>query len=591
MAAPDDYDAVVIGSGFGGAVTACRLAEAGYRVLVLERGFRWGPSRGYRDECDQAGQRRDSDVMPFPRRGRDAWLWDHKHPERSSGWIDFRDFPFMAVAQGAGVGGGSLIYANVVIDADPKSFDEGWPRGINWWQELRPYYEKVGSMLELQKVPEKQRSERLKLLKEAADRSNLTDRFRLLDLAVRFDDKLSYDSSQRPDPMKSVREMNRYGAWQGTCAHLGNCDIGCEVGAKNTLDKNYLFVAEKKGAEIRPRHLVRCIEPGRDGYRVHFDRIEKGRFEAGSVSGRIVVVAAGSLGSTELLLRCKEQYRTLPKLSACLGRNWSSNGDFATPTFHFFRRNLYHGRGVAFAGSINFLDGGPYAAGAPHQQRPGFNIEDGGFPHQAVGALIRHMAMNRGTDVRLRHKIIHLTVRILVAVHDAVHRASESPPLRPLRRVLQWANPFNRLMPWVAQGQDAANGVLSLKDGELSLEWPYETSKDVINRTYEMHKKLAHATRGTVLPPITWTWFHSLITPHPLGGCNMGSDAEHAVVNHKGEVFGYERLYVADGSIVPEAIGVNPAKTIAALAERISEHIKKDYPLSAGHIEVGPSGQ
>lgn len=589
MADQHDYDVVVIGSGFGGAVTACRLAEAGYRVLVLERGFRWGPRRGYRDECDRAGERPDPDVMPFPRRGGDAWLWDHKHPERSSGWIDFRDFPRMAVAQGAGVGGGSLIYASVVIDADPKSFDEGWPEGIRWWQELQPYYEKVASMLELRQVPEAQRSERLKLLQEAAERNNWADRFRLVDLAVRFDDRLTYDSSQRPDPLKSMRERNSHGAWQGTCAHLGNCDIGCDVGAKNTLDKNYLFVAERNGAEVRPGHLVRCIEPEGEGYRVHFDRIEGGRFDAGRVSARIVVVAAGSLGSTELLLRCKEQYRTLPDLSSFLGRNWSSNGDFATPTFHFFRRNLYHGRGVAFAGSINFLDGGPDAAESPHRRGPGFNIEDGGFPHQAVGALIRHLAMNRGTDVGLRHELIHLTVRILAAVYAAMHRVTESPLLRPLRGALQWANPFNRLMPWVAQGQDAANGVLSLEDGELSLDWPWEASKLVIDRIYETHKKLARATGGLVLPPITWTWFHSLITPHPLGGCNMGSDAEHAVVDHKGAAFGYERLYVADGAIVPEAIGVNPAKTIAALAERISEHIKKDHPLH-GLGEAGPGG-
>jgi len=581
MADRHDYDAVVIGSGFGGAVTACRLAQGGYKVLILERGHRWGPNRGYRDECDREGKRPDADVMPFPRGSRDAWLWDHKHPERSSGWIDFRDFPYMDVLQGAGVGGGSLIYANVSIDADPTSFDEGWPEGINWWQELQPYYKEVGYMLELQKVPRAQWSERLKLLKESADRNQWGDRFRLVDLAVQFDDKLAYDSSQRPDPTRSVRKTNDHGAWQGTCAHLGNCDIGCEVGARNTLDKNYLFVAEKNRAEVRPRHVVRSIEPEGDGYRVHFDRIEEGRFEPGSVSGRIVIVAAGSLGSTELLLRCKEQYRTLPKLSSCLGRNWSSNGDFATPTFHFFRKNLYHGRGVAFAGSINFLDGGTATAGTPARQRPRFNIEEGGFPHQVVGALIRHLAMNRGVNVGLRHKLIHLTMKILAAVYDAVHWVTRHRFLTPLRGVFEWADPFNRLMPWVAQGQDAANGTLSLRDGELSLDWPSNTSAFVIDEIYKTHKKLAYSKWGLVIPPITWTWFRSLITPHPLGGCNMGSDAEHGVVNHKGQVFGYERLYVADGAIVPEALGLNPAKTIAALAERIAEHIKNDHPLGA----------
>src|SRR5262249_16878617 len=137
----------------------------------------------------------------------------------------------------------------------------------------------------------------------------------------------------------------------------------------------------------------------------------------------------------------------------------------------------------------------------------------------------------------------------------------------------------NRMMPWIGQGQDAANGTLSLKDGDLTLDWPYRDSAPVIDAIYDTHKKLARSRGGWVLPPIGWTWFNSLVTPHPLGGCNMGPDKARGVVDHKGEVFDYPRLYVADGAIVPEALGVNPSKTIAALAERIAEHIIKDHPL------------
>jgi cholesterol oxidase len=138
MANDHDYDVVVIGSGFGGAVTACRLAEAGNKVLVLERGHRWGPEKGRRDERSERGDHSDKDVMPFPRGTRDAWIWNHRHPEQNHGWIDFRDFPHMGVIQGSGVGGGSLIYANVLVEAHPSSFDSGWPKEIDG-KHLKPY--------------------------------------------------------------------------------------------------------------------------------------------------------------------------------------------------------------------------------------------------------------------------------------------------------------------------------------------------------------------------------------------------------------------------------------------------------------------
>lgn len=571
-----DYDAVVIGSGFGGAVTGCRLAQAGYGVVILERGHRWGPRRGYRNEGSRAGDQPDADVMAYPRTSRDPWLWDHEHPERTRGWVDFRQFPHMRVIQGAGVGGGSLIYANVSIDANPESFARGWPEQITF-EKLAPYYARVGEMLELGRVPERQRSERVSLMRDAAHANGWGERFHAVDVAVRFDPEMTYDSSQRPDPAKFLRERNRHGAWQGSCAHLANCDIGCDVGAKNTLDKNYLFVAERERAQIRPLHLVRSIEVFGAGYRVHFDRIVEDRFEPGSVTGRLVIVAAGSLGSTELLLRCRDQYRTLPRLSRVLGQGWSSNGDFLTPALHFGRPLLYPGRGITIAGSINFLDGRPDDP-APPQEKPKFLIEDGGFPYQVAGALIRHLAMNRGHDVRLRHRVLHLGLKIAARLYDFVHWVTRRSALRFLRPLFEHADPINHLMPWFAQGQDKADGTLSIRHGELHLDWPYEHSKPVIDAIYETHRRLARSTGGWVLPPITWTWFHSLITPHPLGGCNMGTDAETGVVDHTGEVFEYRGLYVADGAIVPEALGLNPSKTIAALAERIAEHIIRDHP-------------
>ncbi|MGE0445711.1 MAG: GMC oxidoreductase [Vicinamibacterales bacterium] len=511
----ESFDAVVIGSGFGGAVTSARLAEQGYRVLVLERGRRWTP-------------------QTFPRRPNDPWLWDHRDPARCHGWFDFRVFPHMAVVQGAGVGGGSLVYANIVIDAKPDSFDAGWPPEITW-QELQPYYQAAGAMLNVQKVPEAQWPERTKLMKEAAEKSGHGDRFRRLDLAVTFDPEWH---DVLPDPYAESHSkpfVNAHGKQQGTCVHLGECDIGCRVNARNTLDLNYLAVAEKHGAEIRPLHLVRTIVPEEGGYRVDFERIDGGALHPGSVHGRIVIVAAGTMGSNELLLRCRDQYRSLPKLSAFLGRNWSSNGDFLTPALHPMRK-ITPTRGPTITSAIDFLDGSADGQAV--------FIEDGGLPDLAVG-FMRDLADEAGPTPRAQ------------AMAESL-------------RVLLRLNAFERVMPWFAQARDAADGQLSLRDGTLHLDWDIARSEAAMDAVVRTHERLARATGGIPLVPITWTLMKDLITPHPLGGANMGTSAQTGVVDHKGEVFGYRNLYVADGSIVPEAIGLNPSKTIAALAERIA---------------------
>lgn len=512
----DRYDAVVIGSGFGGAVTACRLAEAGYSVLVLERGRRW-------------------DKTDFPRTPTDPWLWDHAHPEFRHGWIDFRFFPTMAVVQGAGVGGGSLVYANVSVNAKPDTFESGWPPEITY-AELDPHYRAVRETLQARPVPDGQWPERTRLLKLAAERTGVGDRFELVDLAVSFDEAWHYGLPDPHSPSHSKEFMNAHGKQQGTCVHLGNCDIGCEVGAKNTLDLNYLARAEAKGAEVRPLHLARGIEPTPEGYRVWFDRIEEGALVPGAVAGRIVALAAGSLGSTELLLRCRDQYRTLPHLSPVLGRNWSSNGDFLTPAIHPFRP-VSPTRGPTITAAVNFLDG---ARGGAR-----FFIEDGGFPDLA-GNYLASLAEDDSAHTLVNGLIS--TVRFLLASGE----------------------PFKHVMPWFAQGRDAANGTLSLKAERLFLDWDVRESERTINAIVDTHKEFAESTGGLPLVPLTWTARRFLITPHPLGGCNMGTSAQNGVVDHRGEVFGYRNLYVADGAIVPKALGLNPSKTIAALAEWIA---------------------
>jgi cholesterol oxidase len=320
--------------------------------------------------------------------------------------------------------------------------------------------------------------------------------------------------------------------------HLGECDIGCPVKARNTLDLTYIPLAERHHADVRALHIVRSIAPEPEGYRVHYDRIANGTLASSSASGRLVILSAGSLGSTELLLRCRDIHGTLTNLSPRLGQHWSSNGDFLTPAIHPFR-NVQPTRGPTITSAINLLDG-------TVNGRDIF-IEDGGLPDIARGFMQQLAGMQGDTEQEM----------VLI----------ES---------VQWLtrlNLFRNLMPWFAQARDAADGVLSLKDGRLFLHWDVAQSEATINAVVETHQRLAMSTGGAAIVPPAWAWSKDLITPHPLGGAKMGTSRENGVVDHKGEVFGHRNLFVADGAIVPKALGLNPSKTIAALAERVAEFI------------------
>jgi cholesterol oxidase len=508
-----DFDVIV--------VCSARLAEAGYRVLVLERGRRWH-------------------VEDYPRNPGDQWTWDDEQPVSKHGWFDFRVFPHMTVVQGAGVGGGSLVYANISVEAKPDTFERGWPREITF-DRLAPHYARVGETMNVRQVPANQWPARTRLLKEAADKLGYGDRFRQLDLAVTFDDGWTYEQIDPFNPAKSKTIVNAQGQQQGTCVHLGECDIGCPVRARNTLDLNYLPIAERHGAIVKPLHIVRRISPQSDGYTVSFVEIANGTLVPGSVSARLVIVAAGSLGSTHLLLRCRADASALPQLSERVGHNWSSNGDFLTPAIHL-GRDIMPTRGPTITAAIDLLDGA-------FQGQQVF-IEDGGLPNVA-DAELRRLSEREGADDRERALIA--TVRLLFS-----------------------AGALRSVMPWFAQSRDAADGQLSLRDGKLFLAWDSAKSKKTIDAVVALHQQMALRTGGMPLTPLTWTTCGDLITPHPLGGCNMAASAERGVVDFRGEAFGYRNLYVADGAIVPEAIGPNPSRTIAALAEHIADGIIRE---------------
>lgn len=519
------FDTIVIGSGFGGAVTACRLAEKGARVLVLERGRRWDPK-------------------DYPRKLGDAWFYDHENPHKNNGWTDLRLFPDMAIVQGAAVGGGSLIYANVSCEAPPHIFEKGWPPEITY-EGLKPHYDEVGRMLDAQMIPDNQLTERSKLMKEAAEKLDYGDRFSKVPIAVTFDPEWNYDLEDPFNHKHSKTFTNAHGQQQGTCIHLGNCDIGCDVKAKNTLELNYIARAEQHGAEVRPLHMVRSIAPEGNGYRVHFSRIVDKRLVPGSETADRVIVAAGSLNSTELLLRCRDQFKTLPNLSPFLGHHWSSNGDFLTPAF-YDNRDISPTQGPTITSVIDFFDGS--------QDGAEFWVQEGGLPD-----IFGNIMEGKVSGWKWR---------------------KYKPVLDGIKRQLRDRDPINDMMPWFAQGIDAADGRLYMGRKwywpwrkVLKLDWDIDASEKVIDAIVAVHKRLSKATGGDPWVPPTWTLLKNLITPHPLGGCNMGNTPKDGVVDHRGAVFGYENLYVINGAIIPEAIGRNPSRTIAALAERAASLI------------------
>lgn len=524
------FDVIVVGSGFGGAVTACRLGQAGARVLVLERGRRWTKDQ-------------------YPRGPADAWFYDHRQPHKSNGWLDLRLYRGMAVAQGAGVGGGSLCYSSVLMEADPDLFSGGWPPELTY-AELAPHYARARQMLRVQTVPEGQLTQRYKLMRQAAQREALADRFKSAPLAVSFDPEWNYELLDARSPRRSTSFTNEQGQTQGTCVHLGNCDIGCDVRAKNTLDLNYLAAAESAGVEIRPLHRARFLRPAGNGYEVVFDRVHSGQLLAGAEQADRVVLAAGSLGSSELLLRSRDEFGTLPDVSPALGTNWSANANVLTPDLYADPMQVRQSVGPTISGALDFMDG----AIAGHR----FVLEDDGFPNLLLNA------------VRARTRSHWFSpVAWLLRAH--------------LQTQLRVNNPLGGVMVWLGAGIDGGDGQLRLKRSllepwqkKMDLEWDVAKSRPVIEAILQLHERLSRANGGRLQVPLYWSVLHALVTVHPLGGCRIGSGPSDGVVDHRGQVYGYPGLYVVDGASLRGAVGRNPSLTIAALAERAAHLMVED---------------
>jgi cholesterol oxidase len=547
------YEVAIIGSGFGGSIPAMRLAQAQkaagkpVSVCVLEKGKRYNLGEFPRD-------------LDAPK----DWFWREEGEHGWRGLVDFRTFNNISVGCASGVGGTSLMYLDVQIDAFDSDFEvvtdgvRRWPASIpDWKAELAPYYHRMRQMMHPSPMPEPNLKARA--MQAAAAAVGAAERFRMLDLAIYWGRNGSEPGVLNPDP---------YG-WGGPpqygCSNCGECFIGCNTHSKNTLDLSYLWFAEHLGAEVYSQHQVLSIAPEDGAYRVAFKDMRWG-FE-GSLLARRVIVAGGCLGSSQLLLRTKHGYRrgerhyapTLPKLSDKLGHYFSGNGDFGAVGFKT-GRVINPMDGPTITSTIEYGD-----CRDQHGRNIGFIVEDGGFPD-----LLRENLQSLPGGLSTGRRLIRW-LRDLVSVTG--HRKLAEGIFDQLD-----LEASQDALPFLVMGQDAADGDMSLDDhGDLQITWPEPASMPLWRAMEHTLRGLAQTPSpglgGNLMLNPTWSAQKQLITLHPLGGCPMGDDPAHGVVDAYGEVFHYPNLFVTDGSAIPTAVGRNPSKTIGALAERVSDKI------------------
>jgi cholesterol oxidase len=510
----DGYDAIVVGSGFGGGVSACRLAETGRRVCVLERGRRFAADDFISDPDDA------------PR-----LLWHRLI--NPGGIFDLRLFKDIVVLTAAGVGGGSLVYANVQLRAHPEAFDNRWPAGLDR-AALDPYYDRVESVLEPRTTPTQPALDKIRAFDAMAGAGG--EQAGRLPLAVHF-------GADRVNPFGGVPQQG--------CTNLARCNIGCPRLAKNTIDLTYLARAEREGAHVRPhREATRLTPPDSRGrsWRVSYRGLAGE--DGGEVEAPVVVLCAGTLGSTRLLLR---NGRRLPLLSPALGSRFSGNGDALGAVF------APRAEGARDA----HIDYGPVMTSLiDYWARHRFMLADGGLPPGFTGLLkvLRDEAALVGWRKQLLLRLQHIATWLGLA-----DRAVAPPTVK-----VALDSPIEDSVVFLMLGKDAADGRMRLTPilRCLDIEWSRTNSDALITAMEDTTKALGGAIEGESFFSLDHGPLGKDITVHPLGGCPMADDPAAGVVDAYGRVYGYPGLHVSDGSIVPGALGVNPSETIAALAER-----------------------
>ena len=465
------------------------------------------------------------------------------HPKSNPGGLfELRLMRDLAVLGAAGVGGGSLVYANVQLRAPAEVFGSGWPENLGR-KELDPYYDRAEGVLEPRATPDDPPLRKLGAIDAAARLAERPNE--RLPLAVHF-------GEDRLNPFGGVA--------QGGCTNLARCDLGCPRHAKNTIDLTYIARAERLGAEVRPLcEAQRIEEPASNGgnWRIGYRDLQYG--VAGKVEAPVLVVAAGTVGSTALLLKNR---RRLPALSPSLGSRFSGNGDALGAAFDPQAPEVADAQmhiGPVMTSRIDL------------QQERRLMVADGALPENFSGLLGVVRAVDGLSGWRrwlLRGKGLAARVGLgaqVVAPRDV--KLAERPPV---------TDSFVYLMI----GQDAADGRVRLTPlfRRLDISWSQRGSSRLFDAMRRTTEELAAAVRGDPFFALDAGPLGKYITVHPLGGCPMADEADAGVVDSFGRVHGYSGLHVADGSIVPTALGVNPSETIAALAERNVERLAAEGP-------------
>ncbi|MYW04656.1 GMC family oxidoreductase, partial [Streptomyces sp. SID3343] len=515
-----DYDVLVIGSGFGGSVAALRLTEKGYRVGVLEAGRRFA----------------DTDFPETSWNLRD-FLWA---PALGlTGIQRIHVLKDVVVLAGAGVGGGSLNYANTLYEPPQPFFDDPqWGHITDWHAELAPFYAQAKRMLGVVRNPHMTPAD--EHMKAVAEDMGVGHTFHLAPVGVLFPDAGQRPGEDVPDPF-----FGGAGPRRTTCTECGSCMTGCRVGAKNTLLKNYLYLAERAGAVVHPERTVRRVRPlGGDGDGYAVETVRSGPPTRGRAprtwTAEQVVFAAGTLGTQRLLHKMAEE-RTLPRLSGMLGRLTRTNSEAllgaVAPTVGVVDAT----RGVAITSSWHpdadtHIEPVRYGKGSNSMGLLQTLLTDGDRPRvrQFVRQLVREPAKARLLNVR------NWSERAIIAL---VMQSRDNSLTVYRKRGL-----FGRTRITTRQGH-----------GEPNPNW-IPAGNEAVRRIAD---RLGGAAGGT------WGDLANVpMTAHILGGCVIGDSPRTGVVDAYQRVYGHPGLHVLDGSAVSANPGVNPSLTITAQAER-----------------------
>jgi cholesterol oxidase len=519
------YDYIVIGSGFGGSVSALRLSEKGYKVLVIEKG-KWYTAKDFAKTNWNLKK----------------WFWIPSL--RFFGIMRLSIFRHIVALSGTGVGGGSLVYANTLPVPKSAFYTTGsWSELADWENELRPYYLKALKMLGAEKNPKLFDGDLA--LKELARKINKEDQFEHPDVAVFFG-------------KEEVKVRDPYFDGEGPdisgCSFCGSCMTGCRNESKNTLDKNYLFLARKKGAEILAEHEVFNIIPvdgPEGGYKV-FARSSTSMFQKRKeYTAKGIVLSGGVLGTIKLLLRLK--MKSLPRLSDTLGDHIRTNNETLI-SVSTLDRNKDLSKGIAI-GSILHTDENSHLEVVRYGLGSGF-------------WKLMHLPYTTGNNAFVR--IGKMIGAFLVS------------PLGYLK--IYFTNSWSRSTT-ILLFMQTVDSTLKFRLNFMgrmvtSVSTGVKPTPD-IPESIELTKKYCEILNGKATSFALEALAGIPSTAHILGGAVMGKDASHGVINKDNEVFGYTNMYVIDGSMISANPGVNPALSITAIAECAMDKIKPKLVSSA----------